>query len=158
MDAKDPLTAYMKDLEWHWEPDVTNPSNTVVFSFPIKSPKGSITRNDRSAIFQLETWKTYQEHWCQHKPSITITVREEEWLEVGSLVLKNFDVMSGVSFLPLSDHNYKQAPYEDCDKKTFKELGSMISEAHWEELSQYEEEDYTIASQELACVAGACEI
>jgi len=158
MDSKDPLTAYMKDLEWYWEPDVTNPSNTAVFSFPIKSPKGSITRNDRSALFQLETWKTYQEHWCQHKPSITITVKEEEWLEVGSWVLKNFDVMSGVSFLPHSDHSYRQAPYEECDKKTFIELGGMLAKAHWEDLSQYEEEDYTIASQELACVAGSCEI
>jgi ribonucleoside-triphosphate reductase len=158
MDSKDPLTAYMKDLEWHWEEDVTKPNDTVVFSFPVKSPKDCITRDDRSAIAQLETWKTYQEHWCQHKPSITITVREEEWLDVGAWVLRNFDVMSGVSFLPHSDHTYKQAPYEECDKKTFKELGNMICEANWSDLSQYEEEDYTTASQELACVAGACEI
>lgn len=158
MDAKDPLTTYMQDLEWVWEPDVTKPNDTVVFSFPVKSPKDSITRNDKSAISQLELWKLYQEHWCQHKPSVTITVREEEWLEVGAWVLKNFDVMSGVSFLPHSDHIYKQAPYEDCDKKTYKELGHMICEANWEDLSQYEEEDYTVASQELACVAGACEV
>ena len=158
MDAKDPLTSYMQDLEWAWEPDITKPNDTVVFSFPIQSPKGCITRNDRSALTQLETWKVYQEHWCQHKPSITITVKEEEWLEVGAWVLKNFDVMSGVSFLPHSDHTYKQAPYEDCNKKTYKELNNMICEAHWEDLTQYEQEDYTVASQELACVAGACEI
>ena len=158
MDAKDPLTSYMQDLEWAWEPDITKPNDTVVFSFPIQSPKGCITRNDRSALTQLETWKVYQEHWCQHKPSITITVKEEEWLEVGAWVLKNFDVMSGVSFLPHSDHIYKQAPYEDCNKKTYKELNNMICEAHWEDLTQYEQEDYTVASQELACVAGACEI
>ena len=158
MDSKDPLTSYMQDLEWAWEPDVTKPNDTVVFSFPIQSPKGCITRNDRSAISQLETWKVYQEHWCQHKPSITITVREEEWLDVGAWVLSNFDIMSGVSFLPHSDHIYKQAPYEDCDKKEYKELGHIICEAHWEDLSQYEEEDYTVSSQELACVAGACEI
>ena len=158
MDAKDPLTSYMQDLEWAWEPDVTKPNDTVVFSFPIQSPKGCITRNDRSAISQLETWKVYQEHWCQHKPSITITVKEEEWLDVGAWVLRNFDIMSGVSFLPHSDHIYKQAPYEDCSKKEYKELGHMICEAHWEDLSQYEQEDYTVSSQELACVAGACEI
>ena len=158
MDSKDPLTSYMKDLEWFWEPDITKPNDTVVFSFPIQSPKGCITRNDRSAISQLETWKVYQEHWCQHKPSITITVKEEEWLDVGAWVLRNFDIMSGVSFLPHSDHIYKQAPYEDCSKKEYKELGHMICEAHWDDLSQYEQEDYTVSSQELACVAGACEI
>jgi ribonucleoside-diphosphate reductase alpha chain len=158
MDAKDPLTSYMQDLEWAWEPDVTKPNDTVVFSFPIQSPKGCITRNDRSAISQLETWKVYQEHWCQHKPSITITVKEEEWLDVGAWVLRNFDIMSGVSFLPHSDHIYKQAPYEDCSKKEYRELGHMICDAHWDDLSQYEQEDYTISSQELACVAGVCEI
>ena len=158
MDAKDPMTEYMKDLDWVWEPDITKPNDTVVFSFPIKSPKGCITRNDKPAISQLEIWKLYQEHWCQHKPSITITVREEEWLEVGAWVLKNFEIMSGVSFLPHSDHIYKQAPYEDCDKQTFKRLENIICEANWEDLSQYEEEDYTIASQELACVAGSCEV
>ena len=158
MDSKDPLTSYMQDLEWVWEPDVTKPNDTVVFSFPIQSPKGCITRNDRSAISQLETWKVYQEHWCQHKPSITITVKEEEWLDVGAWVLRNFDIMSGVSFLPHSDHIYKQAPYEDCGKKDYRELSHMICDAHWDDLSQYEQEDYTISSQELACVAGACEI
>ena len=100
----------------------------------------------------------YQEHWCQHKPSITITVKEDEWLEVGAWVFNNFKSMSGVSFLPHTDHSYKQAPYEDCDKKTFNELNNMICEAHWEDLTQYEQEDYTVASQELACSAGICEI
>ena len=158
MDAKDPMTAYMQDLEWVSEPDVIKPNDTVVFSFPIKSPKGSITRNDRSAIKQLEVWALYQEHWCQHKPSITITVKEDEWLEVGSWVFNNFMTMSGVSFLPHSDHSYKQAPYEDCDKKTFNHLTSMICEADWSTLTQYEQEDYTVASQELACSAGFCEV
>jgi ribonucleoside-triphosphate reductase len=158
MDAKDPMTAYMQDLEWVSEPDVIKPNDTVVFSFPVKSPKGSITRNDRTAIQQLEVWALYQEHWCQHKPSITITVKEEEWLEVGAWVFNNFKTMSGVSFLPHSDHSYKQAPYEDCDKKTFNHLTSMICEADWSTLTQYEKEDYTIASQELACSAGFCEV
>ena len=158
MDAKDPMTTFMQDLEWVWEPDITKPNETVVFSFPVKSPKGSITREKRSAIQQLEVWKLYQEHWCQHKPSITITVKEDEWLEVGAWVFNNFKTMSGVSFLPHTDHSYKQAPYEDCDKKTFNELSSMICEADWSTLTQYEEEDYTVASQELACSAGFCEI
>jgi ribonucleoside-diphosphate reductase alpha chain len=124
MDTKDPMTAYMKDLKWIWEPDHTKPNETVAFSFPVKSPKGSITREKRSAIQQLEVWSLYQEHWCQHKPSITITVKEEEWLEVGAWVFNNFKTMSGVSFLPHTDHSYKQAPYEDCDKKTFNELNN----------------------------------
>ena len=158
MDAKDPMTAFMQDLEWVWEPDNIKPNETVVFSFPVKSPKGSITREKRSAIQQLEVWALYQEHWCQHKPSITITVKEEEWLEVGAWVFNNFKTMSGVSFLPHTDHSYKQAPYEDCDKKTFNELSNMICEAHWEDLTQYEQEDYTVASQELACSAGFCEV
>ena len=158
MDVKDPMTSFMKDMEWHWEPDITKPNDTVVFSFPMKSPDGSITREKRSAIEQLEVWKLYQEHWCQHKPSITITVKEEEWLDVGAWVFNNFETMSGVSFLPHSDHIYKQAPYEDCDKKTFNQLSKMITEADWDNLSQYEEEDYTIASQELACTAGSCEV
>jgi len=158
MDSKDPLTAYMQDIDWVSEPDVIKPNDTVVFSFPVKSPKGSITRNERTAIQQLEVWALYQEHWCQHKPSITITVREEEWLEVGAWVFNNFKTMSGVSFLPHTDHSYKQAPYEDCDKKTFNKLTNMICEADWSTLTQYEEEDYTVASQELACSAGFCEV
>jgi len=158
MDAKDPMTTFMQDLEWVWEPDITKPNETVVFSFPVKSPKGSITREKRTAIQQLEVWSLYQEHWCQHKPSITITVKEDEWMEVGSWVYNNFSTMSGVSFLPHTDHTYKQAPYEDCDKKTFNHLNNMICEADWTTLTQYEEEDYTVASQELACSAGFCEV
>ena len=158
MDAKDPMTTFMQDLKWVWEPDITKPNETVVFSFPVKSPKGSITREKRSAIQQLEVWALYQEHWCQHKPSITITVKEDEWLEVGSWVYNNFNTMSGVSFLPHTDHSYKQAPYEDCNKRTFNQLNNMICEADWSTLTQYEEEDYTVASQELACSAGFCEV
>jgi ribonucleoside-diphosphate reductase alpha chain len=158
MDSKDPMTAYMQDIDWVSEPDVIKPNDTVVFSFPVKSPKGSVTRNERTAIQQLEVWALYQEYWCQHKPSITITVREEEWLEVGAWVFNNFKTMSGVSFLPHTDHSYKQAPYEDCDKKTFNKLTNMICEADWSTLTQYEEEDYTVASQELACSAGFCEV
>jgi len=158
MDSKDPLTVFMQDLKWVWEPDVSKPNDTVVFSFPVKSPTGSITREKRSAIQQLEVWSLYQEHWCQHKPSVTITVKEDEWLEVGAWVFNNFKTMSGVSFLPHTDHSYKQAPYEDCDKKTFNHLTNMICKADWSTLTQYEEEDYTVASQELACSAGFCEV
>jgi len=158
MDRKDPMTTFMQDLNWVWEPDITKPNDTVVFSFPMQSPEDCVTRHKQSAIEQLEIWKLYQEHWCQHKPSITISVKENEWLDVGAWVFNNFEIMSGVSFLPHSDHNYKQAPYEDCNKRTFNQLSSKMHEADWSNLNQYEAEDYTIASQELACVAGACEI
>ena len=158
MDKKDPMTTFMQDLEWVWEPDITKPNDTVVFSFPMQSPQDCVTRHKQSAIEQLEVWKIYQEHWCQHKPSITISVKENEWLDVGAWVFNNFEIMSGVSFLPHTDHNNKQAPYEDCNRRTFKQLSSKMHEADWSNLSQYEAEDYTIASQELACVAGNCEI
>ena len=158
MDRKDPMTTFMQDLNWVWEPDITKPNDTVVFSFPMQSPEDCVTRHKQSAIEQLEIWKLYQEHWCQHKPSITISVKENEWLDVGAWVFNNFEIMSGVSFLPHSDHNYKQAPYEDCNKRTFNQLNSKMHEADWSNLNQYEAEDYTIASQELACTAGSCEI
>ena len=158
MDRKDPMTTFMQDLNWVWEPDITKPNDTVVFSFPMQSPEDCVTRHKQSAIEQLEIWKLYQEHWCQHKPSITISVKENEWLDVGAWVFNNFEIMSGVSFLPHSDHNYKQAPYEDCNKRTFNQLSSKMHEADWSNLNQYEAEDYTIASQELACTAGSCEI
>jgi ribonucleoside-diphosphate reductase alpha chain len=158
MDRKDPMTTFMQDLNWSWEPDVTKPNDTVVFSFPMQSPVGCVTRHKQSAIEQLEVWKLYQEHWCQHKPSVTISVKENEWLDVGAWVFNNFEIMSGVSFLPHSDHNYKQAPYEDCNKRTFNQLSSKMHEADWSNLNQYEAEDYTTSSQELACVAGQCEI
>ena len=158
MDAKDPMTAFMQDLEWVWEPDNIKPNETVVFSFPVKSPKGSITRDKRSAIQQLEVWALYQEHWCQHKPSITITVKEEEWLEVGAFVYRNFDSISGVSFLPYSDHVYAQAPYQDCSEKEYRKLKKKVPVIDWNKLSEYESDDYTVASQELSCSGGACEI
>ena len=112
-----------------------------------------------SAIDQLKLWKIYQEYWCEHKPSVTISVKENEWLEVGAWVFDNFDMMSGVSFLPFSEHTYKQAPYQDCAKEEFEELvNKMPKEINWSDLASYEKTDMTIASQELACVAGGCEI
>ena len=158
-DKKDPLTKMMVDAGFPVEDDHMNPSHTSVFSFPMKVHKSAVFRTDMSAIKQLELWKTYQEHWCEHKPSVTISVKENEWLEVGAWVYENFDYMSGVSFLPFSEHIYKQAPYQDCDEKEYKFLvQKMPKEVDWGKLAEYEVMDMTIGSQELACAAGGCEI
>jgi ribonucleoside-diphosphate reductase alpha chain len=158
-DNKDPLTQFMVDSGVPNEPDVMKPETTTVFSFPIMSPKGSIMRDDMSAIDQLETWLVYQRNWCEHKPSITVTVRDEEWLEVGAFVYKHFDEMSGVSFLPHSDHTYQQAPYQEVDKATYNVLKkSMPNSIDWSKLSEYEQEDNTKGSSTFACVGGTCEI
>jgi ribonucleoside-diphosphate reductase alpha chain len=159
-DNKDPLTQFLKDSGIPSEPERNKPDQTTVFSFPIKSPEGSVLRNEMSAIEQLELWKTYQLHWCEHKPSITVTVREEEWPEVGGWVYKNFDIISGVSFLPHSDHTYVQAPYQECDKETYDNLvNKMPKEINWVDLSAYEKEDNTSGSQNLACSADTgCEL
>jgi ribonucleoside-triphosphate reductase len=158
-DKKDPLTKMMTDMGFPVEDDVMNPSHTAVFSFPMSVHKDAVFRTDMSAIDQLKLWKIYQEHWCEHKPSVTISVKEEEWLAVGAWVYDNFDMMSGVSFLPFSEHTYKQAPYQDIEKEEFDLLlNNMPKEIDWSKLSDYELTDMTIGSQELACVAGGCEI
>ena len=158
-DKKDPLTKMMVEAGFPVEDDVTKPDSTAVFSFPIKCSADSVFRTDMTAIEQLELWKTYQEHWCEHKPSVTISVKEHEWLEVGAWVYENFDTMSGVSFLPFSDFVYKQAPYQDCSEEEYQELlDKMPKEVDWKKLSEYEKDDHTVASQELACSAGGCEI
>jgi len=158
-DKKDPLTKMMIDMGFPVEDDVMKPLDTSVFSFPIKCSEDAVFRQDMNAIEQLELWKTYQEHWCEHKPSVTISVKENEWIEVGAWVYKNFDLMSGVSFLPYSEHTYKQAPYQDCDKKDYEELlKKMPTDVNWSKLSEYESSDMTVGSQELACVSGSCEI
>ena len=159
-DKKDPLTKMMKDAGFPIEDDVMNPNHTSVFSFPMKVNKDSVFRTDMTAIEQLELWLVYQKHWCEHKPSVTISVKEHEWLEVGAWVYENFDYMSGVSFLPFSEHSYKQAPYQDCDEKMYKELlNKMPKIVDWSKLGDYEKTDMTIGSQELACTAaGGCEI
>jgi len=158
-DKKDPLTKMMTDMGFPVEDDVMNPGHTAVFSFPMKVDKSAVFRTDMSAIAQLELWLTYQKHWCEHKPSVTITVKEHEWMEVGAWVFKHFDWMSGVSFLPFSDHSYKQAPYQDCTSEEYKILlDSMPKNVDWGKLSEYEKTDMTIGAQELACVAGGCEI
>jgi len=158
-DNKDPLTQFMKDAGIPHEPCVMKPDTTTVFSFPQKSPDGAITRNDMTAIEQLELWLTYQRHWCEHKPSVTVTVRDNEWLEVGAWVFKHFDEVSGISFLPHSDHSYKQAPYQECDKATYDAmLAKMPDVIDWTDLRFYESEDGTSGSQTLACSSGSCEM
>ena len=158
-DNKDPLTNFLKDQGVPSEPCVMKPDTTTVFSFPVQSPSGSITRNDMTAIEQLEMWLTYQRHWCEHKPSVTISVRDEEWMEVGAFVYKYFDEMSGVSFLPHSDHTYQQAPYQDCSKEEYKDLSNIMpTDIDWTKLSDYEKEDNTSGMQTMACTGDVCEM
>ena len=156
---KDPLTQFMKDQGIPNEPCVFKGDTTTVFSFPVKSPNKAITRNDMTAIEQLEMWLTYQRSWCEHKPSVTISVRDDEWMDVGAFVYKHFDEMSGVSFLPHSDHTYQQAPYQDCGKHDYEMLLScMPDKIDWSKLSEYEQEDNTVAMQTMACSGDVCEI
>lgn len=158
-DNKDPLTQLMKASGVPNEPCVMKPNTTTVFSFPQKSPEGAITRNDMTAIDQLELWLTYQRHWSEHKPSVTVTVRDDEWVEVGAWVFKHFDEVSGISFLPHSDHTYKQAPYQECSEREYLDLLSLMPDViEWSDLKFYEIEDSTTGSQTMACVAGSCEI
>lgn len=158
-DNKDPLTQFMKDQGVPNEPDVMKPDSTTVFSFPQKSPEGAVTRNDMTAIEQLELWLTYQRHWCEHKPSITVTVRDHEWLEVGAWVYKYFDEVSGVSFLPHSDHTYQQAPYQEVSAREYEAALTLMPDLiDWAKLQEYEKEDTTKSSQTFACVSGVCEI
>lgn len=158
-DNKDPLTQFMIDQGIPAEPDVMKPDSTTVFSFPMKSPKGAITRNDMTALEQLELWLIYQRHWCEHKPSVTVTVRDNEWMEVGAWVYKYFDEVSGVSFLPHSDHTYQQAPYQDCTEAEYLLAKDLMPERiDWSKLSEYETEDTSKGTQTFACVGGACEI
>ena len=158
-DKKDPLTKMMTDVGFPVEDDAMNPSHTSVFSFPMKVDDSAVFRTDMTAIEQLELWKVYQENWCEHKPSVTISVKEHEWLEVGAWVYENFNYMSGVSFLPFSEHTYKQAPYQDCTKEEYEVLlNQMPQTVEWDKLAEYEQTDMTIGAQELACAAGFCEI
>ncbi len=157
-DNKDPLTQFMIDQGIPAEPDVMKPDSTTVFSFPMKSPTGAVTRNDMTALEQLELWLTYQRHWCEHKPSVTITVRDNEWMEVGAWVFKHFDEVSGVSFLPHSDHTYQQAPYQDCTEREYLDaLALMPERIDWAKLSDYETEDTSKGTQTFACI-GSCEV
>ena len=158
-DNKDPLTAFLKDQGIPSEPCAMKGDTTTVFSFPQKSPRGSITRHDMTAIEQLEMWLMYQRHYTCHKPSVTVSVGDDEWAEVGAYVYKHFDEMSGVSFLPRFDHTYAQAPYQDCTEEEYEvALFAMPEAIDWTRLSEYELFDTTKASQTLACTGGVCEV
>lgn len=158
-DKKDPLAQMMIDAGFYAEADVTRPEHTWVFYFPQKSPKNAITRHERSALEQLEFWRVYQDHWCEHKPSATIYVKEDEWLDVGAWIYRHFDAVSGLSFLPNSEHIYQQAPYQDITKAEYEEwVKKLPSSVDWSTLKQYEKQDTTTGSQELACASGVCEI
>ena len=158
-DTKDPLTRFMSDMGIPNEPCVMKPETTTVFSFPIKSPDHAVTRDDMTAIDALETWLAYQRHWCEHKPSITVNVRDDEWLEVGAFVYKHFDEMSGVSFLPYDGGTYMQAPYQECGKSDYEALLSVMpTSIDWSKLSDYETEDTTKGTSTFACSGDSCEI
>lgn len=158
-DNKDPMTQFMADAGIPAEACVMKPDTTTVFSFPQKAPEGAITRNEMSAIEQLELWQLYQQHYCEHNPSVTVTVRDHEWLKVGAFVYDNLGSMTGVSFLPHSDHSYRQAPYQECDRETYEVAqAKMPSAIDWSLLSHYETDDRTSGTQTLACSAGVCEL
>jgi ribonucleoside-diphosphate reductase alpha chain len=159
-DNKDPLCKMMKAEGFPNEPDVSKPEHTTVFSFPQKSPEGAICRTEMTAWKQLSLWHTYAKEWCEHKPSVTVSIKEEEWVNTAAWVYDNFDDISGISFLPFSDHTYRQAPYQDCSKEEYKELlGQMPKDVNWASLAEYETQDYTSASQEFACTSEkGCEI
>jgi len=156
---EDPLTRFMADQGIPNEPDVMKPDATTVFSFPMKAPDKAVLTADMSAIDQLDMWLMYQRHWCEHKPSVTINVKKDEWFEVGAFVYKNFDEMSGVSFLPFNDHTYQQAPYQEVDKEAYNNLKKIMPKSiDWTKLSEYELEDSTSGMQTLACSGDVCEV
>ena len=158
-DVKDPLCIFMKEKGFPCEPDVMKPEHTMVFSFPMKTPKKAVFRTDMTAMEQLDLWLQYQRFWCEHKPSVTISVKENEWMEVGAWVWEHFDEVSGVSFLPFSDHTYKQAPYQDCTEEEYKELlKALPKDINWAELGDYEKEDNTAGTQTFACSGNSCEV
>jgi len=158
-DNKDPLTQFMKDQGIPNEPCVYKGETTTVFSFPMKAPEGAVVTKDLTAIEQLETWLVYQRHWCEHKPSVTINVKKDEWFEVGAFVYKHFDEMSGVSFLPYDDHIYQQAPYQEIGHSDYKTALSIMPESiDWSKLANYEKEDNTVSMQTMACSGDTCEL
>ena len=158
-DNKDPLTTFMKDQGIPSEPDVFKPDQTTVFSFPVKAPNKAVVTSNLSAVDQLNMWLMYQRHWSEHKPSVTINVKKDEWFEVGTFVYEHFDEMSGVSFLPYNEHTYQQAPYQEIDKEEYKNiLSTMPKTIDWSRLSEYEKEDTTTSSQTMACTGDVCEV
>ena len=157
-DKKDPLAQFMSAAGFPVEQDLMSQAS-LVYSFPVKSPEGCTTVKQVGAMEQLKLWKAYQNGWCEHKPSITVYYTDDEFLEVAQWIWDNFDLCSGISLLPYSDHVYQQAPYEDIDAEKYKELLAAMPEGvNWDDLEHFEKEDNTTGSQELACVGGACEI
>ena len=158
-DIKDPIAQLMKDEGVPCEPDIMKPDSVVVFTFPMQAPESAILRDDRTAIEQLELWLTYQRYYCEHKPSITVNVREHEWMTVGAWVYEHFDEVSGVSFLPHSDHTYQQAPYEDCTEGVYKEAAEGMPESiDWSRIKEYELSDSTKGMKTMACTGSVCEL
>lgn len=156
-DIKDPITKFLVEQGVPYEPCHLKPESTVIFSFPQKSPDGAITRFDRGALEQLELWLIYQRHWCEHKPSITVYVKDDEWMEVGAWVYKHFDEVSGISFLPHNGGTYKQAPYQDCTKEQYEDAVKNLNvDIDWSLF--IEEEDNTVAMQTLSCTGGTCDL
>jgi ribonucleoside-diphosphate reductase alpha chain len=160
VDKKDPLYQFMKDKGFVTEDDVMRPDSTAVVSFAMSAPDGAVTRDQVTAMQALELWLLYQREWCEHKPSVTVTVRDEEWLSVGAWVYEHFDEVSGISFLPHTDHTYQQAPYQDMTPEEFAQWQKEhpVPEVDWRELATYEKTDNTVAMQTLACTSGACEL
>lgn len=160
IDKKDPLYQFMVDAGFVIEDDKQRPQSTAVVSFPMSAPANAVTRDQVGALEALDLWLLYQREWCEHKPSVTISVRDSEWMTVGAWVYEHFDEVSGVSFLPLSEHTYEQAPYQDMTEQQFAEWNAAhpTPDIKWEDLSKYEQDDNTVAMQSLACVAGVCEL
>jgi ribonucleoside-diphosphate reductase alpha chain len=158
-DKKDPLAKLMVEMGFPHEDDVVKPEYNWVFSFPMKSPENSVLRDDITAIKHLELWKIYQDHWTEHKPSVTIQVRESEWMEVGAWVYRHFDSISGVAFLPYSGHNYRQAPYQEITEVEYKRLlDEFPKNIDWSKLGQFEQEDNTQIEKQFACNGDSCEL
>jgi ribonucleoside-diphosphate reductase alpha chain len=157
-DKKDPLAQLMRTQGFPVEDCAIKPESTDIFSFPVASPNNAITRNDRSALEQLEHYLMFQTHWSEHNVSITVYVKDHEWLGVGDWVYRNFDLLAGVSFLPHSDHSYKQAPYTECSLEDYSALLAVMPTPDWDNLKQFEKDDSTVNTKELACTAGVCDI
>ena len=156
-DKKDPLAKYRRDCGFPVEDCVMKPDSTDVFAFPVKGPEYAVFRNDRSAVEQLDHYLMFAANWCEHNPSITVYVREHEWLAVGDWVYRNFDKVGGVSFLPFSDHSYQQAPYTECSEAEYEALKARMPYTDWSELHRYETGDGLENTKTMACSAGACE-
>jgi ribonucleoside-diphosphate reductase alpha chain len=159
-DNKDPLTKYMKSIGVPNEPEVSKPDDITVFYFPIESPAHAVLRKDMTAMRQLDLWRLYRNHWCEHNPSVTVNVKDHEWFEVQAWVWKHFDEIGGISFLPYSDPNYPQLPYNEVDLATYEELveQSPVS-IDFTGLIEFEIEDGTKgAAAEMACTSGGCEL